>query len=115
MSVPTSTPMLLGPASTLKFASRLAAFSAFTVAWNAAVTRLLTSILPTGTVFGNRIEPLLMPLAIRHLTIASPPIAAAEASWPVWLMLLRSSSVPSKELVVATTTPFSSSFLTMSL
>ena len=47
MSVPTSTPILFGPASTLKSCKRPAALRAFSVAWKAAVTRLLTSILPT--------------------------------------------------------------------
>ena len=56
-----------------------------------------------------------MPLSGRHLTSASPAMAAAEASWPVWLMPLRFRIVPSNELVVATGMPVASAALTMSL
>src|SRR5271157_574 len=42
MSVPTSTPILFGPASTLKLASILFAFRAFSVAWK-AVTYILAN------------------------------------------------------------------------
>ena len=64
---------------------------------------------------GSTIEPLSTPLSSTHLASASPPIAAADASWPVWLMPLRLRCVPSNELVVATGMPFASAALTMSL
>ena len=35
---------------------------------------------------GNMIEPLSTPLSSTHLASAAPAIAAADASWPVWLM-----------------------------
>ena len=93
--MPMSMPMLSGPASTLKSCSRPAAFRPFTTARKAAVTRWLTSTLPAAVWLGNRIEPPLMLCLTRQSTSASPPIAAAEASCPVWLMLLRSYSVGS--------------------
>ena len=92
----------------MKSASLPASSSAFTAASNAAVVRLLTSTLPIVVVLGNRIEPLSAPLARTHSTMASPPIAAAEASWPVWLMPLRSMRPGSKLLRVATGMPSSS-------
>ena len=107
--------MFSGPASTTKSSSRPAAESAATAASNAAMVRLLTSTLPIVVVFGNRIEPPSAPLSRMHLTIASPPIAAAEASWPVWLMLLRSLSPGSKLLKVATGMPSSSALAITSL
>ena len=85
------------------------------MALNAEVTRLLTSMLPIAVDDGSTIEPESMPLSARHFTSASPAIAAAEASWPVWLMPLRFRMVPSNELVVATGMPFASAALTMSL
>ena len=57
LSLSTSMPMFFGPASTLKSFSLPAAFSAFTVASNAAVMRLLTSTLPSVVVFGKMIDP----------------------------------------------------------
>ena len=106
-------PMFCGPASTLKSASRLAALRPLSTAWKAAVMRLLTSTLPSVVVFGKMIEPL-APDASTHFAMASPPIAAADASWPVWLMLLRLRITGSKLLVVATGMPSSHAFLTMS-
>jgi hypothetical protein len=41
------------------------------------------------------------------LASASPPIAAADASWPVWLMRVAVDDAPSNELVVATGMPSS--------
>ena len=110
-----SMPVFSGPASTLKFSSLPASFRPLTIALKAEVTRLFTSILPIAVDEGSTIEPFSMPLSARHLTSASPAIAAAEASWPVWLMPLRLRIVPSKELVVATGMPFASAALTMSL
>ena len=83
-------PMLAGPASTLKSLRRPAALSVLTVASNAALTRLFTSILPSVVVLGNTIDPPFTPDLMTHCAIASPPMAAADASWPVWLMALRS-------------------------
>ena len=59
------------------------------MALKAEVTRLLTSILPIAVDDGSRIEPDSMPCSTRQSTSASPAIAAADASWPVWLMPLR--------------------------
>ena len=79
------------------------------------MTRLFTSILPIAVEDGNTIEPPSTPRSSTHFASASPPIAAADASWPVWLMPLRFRMVGSKELVVATGMPFASAVLTMSL
>jgi hypothetical protein len=75
----------------------------------------LTSTLPIAVEEGRMIEPLSTPLASTHFAKASPPMAAAEASWPVWLMALRSRMLPSNELVVATGMPLFSAAFTMSL
>ena len=110
-----SMPTFSGPASTLKASSLPASFRVLTIALKAAVTRLLTSMLPIAVEDGSTIEPP-VDAAVEHaLASASPPIAAADASWPVWLMPLRFRMVPSNELVVATGMPFASAALTMSL
>ena len=86
----TAMPIFSGPASTVKLSSLPASLSALTVASKAAVTRLLTSTLPAVVCDGKRIEPFSMPLSMTHLASAAPPIAAAAALWPVWLMPSRS-------------------------
>ena len=79
-------PTFSGPASTVKASSLPASFRVLTIALKAAVTRLFTSMLPIAVEDGNTIEPPVAPLSSTQLASASPPIAAADASWPVWLM-----------------------------